>query len=396
MRSVGLLFQRGKGKKRGKKGEQRFKSKAADTTGTGGLFLLPKTDGNQGLFKAVQRNLIAKTKSYVRFHRPATKNQPGWSVSLGEKASAQLLAYQKAAEHSEIGGLVSLREIPDLSSETLEIRVEELIPLTTGAGGLALSSKAFGRGLMKAIEKNLDPDLIRGVWHTHPGMAIFWSGTDEGGIASLLKTNSLSGKKSWLLSVLASGVLVTGRIDRLIEGQQFQTPLPVSWAEDSEYTQKLIVEGQEILAAETPRSPFRTQKGSLTEEWGPEWEWQEWEERGSERNGVMEPLGVLPRGKDISLLPRFSPTDQEFTGVYCFKRDRYFSTEEWNSENAECNGCVHVEFCLSELIDDHALPRNDGIQDPDCPHFAREGQIPHCGFYGIRVTVEDCDFCTRY
>lgn len=312
------------------------------------------------------------TKSRKVLTRPQIKRQEGWKVILGAKASRQLWAYQLAAGTSEIGGLVYLREIPDLSPKikSLEIHIEEFIPLAAGLAGLSVSPKLFGKGIHKALEKNLDPDLLRGVWHTHPGMGVFWSGTDEKGMASLLKTNSLATSEPWLLSVVASGTLIIGRLDRLIEGVQFQTPLTVDWG-DSIGSAEFVAEAEKILeTVEVPKG-----WGKMNEEWdlGPPW--------------------------DPSWNP---PSNQGNEPLYCFLSDCYLPRESVDFYNAKCIGCIHRQFCLPESDEyrSNSLPDPlstlGEIQTRDCPYMHREGQDLYCKLYGCEMAEEDCLNCYRF
>jgi hypothetical protein len=111
-------------------------------------------------------------------------------------AYAKMLAYAKAAENTEIGGLL---EVEDLGNRGLYVKAAKLVKQEVSAGSVDFTVGEFESHIKeKGWWGKPMPHLCMGIWHSHVDMSVFMSAIDEN---DLVRKYACRG---WLVNIVVN------------------------------------------------------------------------------------------------------------------------------------------------------------------------------------------------
>ena len=91
-----------------------------------------------------------------------------------------------AALSTEVSALGEL----EWNEEQTELRIPDelhMIKQTASGGGVHMDRASIGDMLLDRADKGLASHTLKVWWHSHVNMAVFWSGTDENNMATMLE-----------------------------------------------------------------------------------------------------------------------------------------------------------------------------------------------------------------
>lgn len=104
-------------------------------------------------------------------------------ISITSEAASKIFAYTKAV-NTEVGGLLVIEEEQGVASVTDAL----LFNQRASMGGMHLNPKTLAKQLNKiALEEPEKLEKIKGWWHSHCNMGVFWSPVDDACFSNFLQ-----------------------------------------------------------------------------------------------------------------------------------------------------------------------------------------------------------------
>lgn len=127
-------------------------------------------------FEPEENSFVVRNRMQVKLH----KTRP---INVSSEAASKIFAYTKAVD-TEVGGLLVVEEERGITTVTDAL----LFNQRASMGGMHLNPKTLAKQLNKiALEEPEKLEKIKGWWHSHCNMGVYWSYIDNACFSNFLQ-----------------------------------------------------------------------------------------------------------------------------------------------------------------------------------------------------------------